>query len=122
MPSPSTGRASAADTFIYSTSNATADYGSIAIFGSVTQNSGNVTVRHYGSYGNGIYSGNSITVNGGTLDVKSDQKNGLSIYNSITINGGTVTANGKRPSPTAATTSSPTAAATSSPVPSMPPT
>ena len=78
---------------IYSTSNASDDYGSIAILGSVNVNGGNVTVRHYGSYGNGIYA-DRITINGGNVDVKSDQKNAISVPASVTINGGTVKADG----------------------------
>ena len=79
---------------IYSTSNTFTDYGSIAIFGSVTVNGGNVTVRHYGGNGAGIYASNSLTVNGGNVDVVSDQKSAASIREAITINGGNVTANG----------------------------
>ena len=78
------GRAAAADTFIYSNDNGNTDNGSISIFGSVTQNGGNVTVRHYGGDCAGIYSGNSITVNGGTLDVKSDEVDALSVVNALT--------------------------------------
>ena len=79
---------------IYSTSNVLEDWGSIAIFGSVTVNGGNVTVRHYGVYGNGIFTNNSVIVNGGNVDVVSDQKSAASIREAITINGGNVTANG----------------------------
>ena len=79
---------------IYSTSNASANHGSIAILGSVNVNGGNVTIRHYGYYGQGIYANNSLTVNGGNVDVKSDNCTAISISKAITINGGTVIADG----------------------------